>query len=398
MPKSSLHLATSWESLNSAWKSLYRKTRPSSRNTVGVDDLSINDFARDDEANINRLHREIRDGKFHFSKLRPHLIQKASGKDRLICIPTVKDRIVQRALLDFLSMKYHERLANKISYGFVKYRNVRIAVGLACELRGRHPWAFKTDITSFFDSVDRNVLTHAISRNIRDTSLHKILFEAVNSEVQCTSSSDKRRIKKLGIKEGLGIRQGMPLSPMFANLLLLQFDNAIKDKKYQCVRYADDLIFFADNSSECQTIAEFCIEELGKLKLQIPKIEVGSKSIIYKPNEPAEFLGLGLCLENGKYVLKLMPNQLAHIRDSLLQMASIKELLNRNIKLANLGQAIASRKSGYIYAYTDCVNAEGLEHELADIQQKVLKKIYVDGLHISIEHLPREARTFLGLM
>lgn len=397
MSKNTLTLVTSWDSLNSAWESLFRKTRPSSRNTVGIDEISINDFARDSKANINKLNREMKNGEFHFSKLRPHLIKKPNGKDRLICIPTVKDRIVQRALLEYLSTKHHAKLANDVSYGFVKYRNVKEAAALACALRKRYRWVFKTDITSFFDTVDRDILKNAISRNVRDSSLHKILFEALNSEVECTSASDIKRIKRLGIKEGVGIRQGMPLSPIFANLLLLQFDNAISQNKFHCVRYADDLIFLADSAEECKSICQFCIEDLGKLNLHIPPIADGSKSVIYEPSQPAEFLGLGLCLENGQYVLKLMPDQLASIRESLLQMASIKELLNRNIKLAKLGQAIESRKSGYIHAYMDCVNAEELEHELADIQQKVLKKIYTDGLHIDIHNLPRETRTFLGL-
>ena len=201
----------------------------------------------------------------------------------------------------------------------------------------------------------------------------------------------------MGIKEGRGIRQGMPLSPFFANLLMLAFDNAVKRKKYKCVRYADDLIFFADSYSECEEIADFCLEELGKLDLKIPKIEEGSKSIIYEPSAPAEFLGLGLCFENGKYVLKLMQKQFEKIKDNLLQMASIKELLSRKIKLATLGQAIEARKSGYIHAYADCVNADRLEYGLEDIQQKVLRRIYTQGLDINLESLSGEAKSFLGL-
>ncbi len=397
MSRNSLALATSWKSLYSAWKALYGKSRPSSKNTVGVDEISINDFARDDKANINRLSREIRMGEFRFSRLRPHLIKKPNGKDRLICIPTVNDRVVQRSLLEFLSAKYHAKFANEISYGFVKNRTVTEAATRACHHRESHPWVFKTDITSFFDSVDREVLARAIYQNVREASLHPILLAAASCEVHCTSSGDKKRIAQLGIKDGHGIRQGMPLSPIFANLLLLGFDNAIKREEYKCVRYADDLIFFADDRAECEEIAAFCSGELAKLNLQIPKIGEGSKSIIYEPNEPAEFLGLGLCLENGKYVLRLMPNQLDNIRDSLLKMASIKELLNRNIRLENLGQAIASRKSGYIHAYVDCVNSEMLERGLEDVQQKVLKELYVKGLGIDVQTLTREARSFLGL-
>ncbi|SOD41170.1 Reverse transcriptase (RNA-dependent DNA polymerase) [Nitrosovibrio sp. Nv4] len=383
--------------MNASWQVLKKKSRPSSRNTVGIDGVSINDFARDEKGNLNKLCLSFRKGKFGYEKLRPHLIPKANGKDRLICVPTVIDRIVQRALLEELSTKYYERLANRISFGFIKNRGVGEAVSVACVQRKKNPWVFKTDITSFFDSVDRKILAGAITKNIRETSLHKLLIEASACEIQHTSSRDKTRIKKLGIKEGLGIRQGMPLSPFFANLLLLKFDETVQKKKYACVRYADDLIFFAKNENECKEIAAFCSEELGNLGLAIPRIELDSKSTIHDPETPAEFLGLGLCLDKSKYVLRLMPKQLERIRETFSQMTSIKELLSRRITLATLGRAIESRKNGYLHAYGDCINFREFENCMKDIQQKILKKIYVGELKMDLRKLPVEAKTFLSL-
>jgi retron-type reverse transcriptase len=114
----------SQNALLSAWSYLYSKTKPVSRNTVGVDGLSVNDFHLGHKSHISRLLREIKSNSFQFSELKPYLIPKANGKMRLICVPTVQDRLVQRALVDFLSIKYHEQLANNISFGFVKGRSV----------------------------------------------------------------------------------------------------------------------------------------------------------------------------------------------------------------------------------------------------------------------------------
>ncbi len=98
------------------------------------------------------------------------------------------------------------------------------------------------------------------------------------------------------------------------------------------------------------------------------------------------------------YELILTSEQLKTIRNELLQLGSIKQLLDNNIKLANLGNAIESRVSGYKAAYSDCVkNFKELENELKDVHQKVLRKIYQDDLKIDLRSLPSEQRKFLGL-
>ena len=175
------------------------------------------------------------------------MIPKPNGKFRLICVPTIEDRIVQRALLLVLNQYYHKKFDNGISYGFISQKTVKDAALQACMLRKTHQWVYKTDISAFFDNIDREKLIEKIKSFIKHRSLHKLLFLAVSREVQTTSLAQEKRIKKLGIQRGLGIRQGMPLSPFFANLFLESFDNEIKATGLKAVRYADDLIFFCKN-------------------------------------------------------------------------------------------------------------------------------------------------------
>ncbi|MFM0382756.1 hypothetical protein PQQ71_05450, partial [Paraburkholderia dipogonis] len=113
MPNNAYSSVLSLPALNDAWRTIFRKASPRSRNSVGVDNVSLNDFRSDEKAHLNRLARDLRSKTFQFTSLRPHLIPKSNGKDRLICVPTVQDRVVQRALLDFLSVRYAGKLANK---------------------------------------------------------------------------------------------------------------------------------------------------------------------------------------------------------------------------------------------------------------------------------------------
>ena len=93
-----------------------------------------------------------------------------------------------------------------------------------------------------------------------------------------------------------------------------------------------------------------------------------------------------------------MPKQFEKIRDAFLQLKSIKELLSRKITLATLGRAIESRKNGYIHAYEECANHLELRRFLHNMQQKVLKEIYVGELKMNLGKLTAEVRAFLGVL
>ena len=388
---------TSRDNLNDTWKRLYSRTRPSSRNTRGVDGQSINDFAIDANANLTKLFRNLRENKFNFDPLKSFLIPKKNGKDRLICVPTVRDRIVQRVLLENLSSKYANKLGNNINFGFVRGRSVKMAVSIGCNLRGKYPWVFKTDIASFFDKIDRQILMSRVRGTVRQRSLHEFLSSAMSSEIEPLIGSKAKRIAKLGLEIGMGVRQGMPLSPFFANLMLIQFDKAIEERGFNAVRYADDLIFFAKSEVECLKIEQFCIAELQKLKLEIPPISAGTKSFIYKPGEVAEFLGVGLCLAGASYNLQIMPEQITKIRQEILSFGSINELVTRKINLSNLSRTLTAKINGYLSAYELCSNVDELERNLMDLEQRVLRKIYSVDLGIDITKLTLQKRLFLAL-
>ena len=385
------------ENLFKAWKRLYADTKPSSRDTVGSDGQSINTFQAEESSRLREIRNELRSRQFSFEPLRAVLVPKSNGRDRLICVPTVRARIVQRVLADHISVKYRAKLANEISYGFIRQRNVHHAAQKAIAMRETSHWAFKTDITSFFDQIQREDVARAIKREIRDSSLHEILVSATNCEIKSTSPGYARRIRALGIKPGLGVRQGMPLSPLFANLVLLNFDRKIIKSGYKAIRYADDLIFFCSSKSECEAISEHCKALLRDLKLTVPSFSEGSKSVIYAPNDAAEFLGLSLTLINNKYTLTLSATQRERIRQEILSLSSIEELLTRKLTLATVLPVVRAKISGFLDAYSICADYDNLARELHDLERKVLRRIYEDQLHIDLSKLNKKAHTFLGL-
>ena len=87
------------KNLEVAWEKVKRN-----RGAGGVDGEDLAAFEASLDANLDRLHRELRDGKYVPQPVLQHLIPKAGqpGKFRPLGIPTIYDRVCQQALLNRL--------------------------------------------------------------------------------------------------------------------------------------------------------------------------------------------------------------------------------------------------------------------------------------------------------
>src|SRR5579884_2493149 len=99
----------------------------------GVDGISATKFAKNLENNLNAIRGAVINGKYQFRLLKPYPIPKANDKTRIICVPTVQDRLVQRVILKHITVG-SEKLrrddrkdllgaTTSISYGIVKGRD-----------------------------------------------------------------------------------------------------------------------------------------------------------------------------------------------------------------------------------------------------------------------------------
>jgi retron-type reverse transcriptase len=95
-----------------------RLGRPSGQ-VQGVDGVSINSFAENIDSKLLSLSKRLKSDSFQFSQLKPIILHDPiKNKRRIICVPTIADRIVQRAILDRIA-KSQAWLFNEISYGFI---------------------------------------------------------------------------------------------------------------------------------------------------------------------------------------------------------------------------------------------------------------------------------------
>lgn len=386
-----------------AWNDLKNKSPKKRRSsTAGIDGVTIDDFEKDLVGNLRRISRLMRSNKYRFTPLKTVLIKKSNGKDRLICIPTVADRLVQKSIQMLLCDDYKFKFGqfNGVNYGFVRNKSTVKAINKAVELRSKHPYVYKTDITNFFDTIPRDELKEMIRNNVRKSSLHPILFKAIDCDIEEVYGTKKKKIKNLLPDRCQGVRQGMPLSPLFANLVLFNFDAEIQAYQFHALRYADDLIFFADSIKACRKIHDFCKTELNKIRLSIPEIgDQSQKTVIQRPQETTDFLGLGIeRTQGGQYIAIVTRTQIDTIRENILHYSDMDYLLANKISIRTYAITIRSVISGYESVYCECSNFDTLKNQMKQWGQKASNRLLKSNFGIDIERLSSKQKAFLNIL
>ncbi len=221
-----------------------RATQRQTRDVLGSMELAAPSSRLELDTNLTLLTKSLRAGSYGPSRLRAVFIPKPnSTKERLICIPIIRDRIVQRAIANYLIQNEKLPIENEFSYGFIKGRGTKQAILRAIELRSKYAWCLKTDIEAFFDRIPRADVKSRVAKALPNSSVTPLLFKVIDCEIKETWSL-KPKLTKQGILPGIGLRQGMPLSPLLANLVLSGFDASIRKAGIEMIRYADDLLLF----------------------------------------------------------------------------------------------------------------------------------------------------------
>ena len=385
--------------LHETWKNNWQRVKNS---TAGVDGITPRQFDEALQANIRSIREDIKQG-YHYSDLRGvRAPKKDPSKFRIICVPTVKDRLVQRVLLQSIEKKAQKLgISNDVSFGFVKdsptgKKGTTAARSAAIKHRYSKRWVFKTDITAFFDNIKRPDLIRDFSREFNLPTLMHLIVGAIKCEVDDKEPRIRRVLSDNNIRKGYGLRQGMPLSPILSNFVLRDFDRAFTSAGYDLVRYADDLIVLASSLAECEKIQQFTIEQLERVGLEISI----KKTEIHPPDAPVEFLGMELGLKPGGsgYSLTISKDQISRVRDSFIELHDPDYALKERLDLPKLLRRLDNMKSGYRAAYHLADNYEQFFQQLDQWSNNCIERVYSSIFtQPKIDSLTKGQRRFLLL-
>jgi RNA-directed DNA polymerase len=250
----------------------------------GVDGITVPQFAREADTNIETLHRELKEKKYRADSVRRAYIPKACGKLRPLGIPTVKDRVVQSATAMIIEKIYEPYFLN-ISYGFRPGKSAHDALETIREEVNKNPvnWIVDVDIKGYFDHVNHKWMIKFLQHKIADRTILRLISKWLKAGIMENG---------IMVRNEEGTPQGGPISPLLANIYLhyvldLWFENKYKHgcQGYSfMVRYADDFVAGFQDQEEAkqflkdlkQRFAEFGLE-ISEEKTQIIKFGRNSR-------------------------------------------------------------------------------------------------------------------------
>jgi len=308
----------------------YRRVK-SNKGSPGVDGMTVHDLGSWLVEHKEELIASLRDGRYEPQPVKGVEIPKPNGGMRQLGIPTVRDRLVQQAILQVLEPLLDPTFSES-SYGFRPKRNAHQALRQASEyVRQGRGIVVDIDLAKFFDRVNHDILMSRLVRHVGDKRLLRIIRRFLEVGMMCNGVCVARRE---------GTPQGGPLSPLLANLLLDDLDKELEKRGHTFCRYADDCNIYVQTKVAGERVMASVTAFVEKrLRLRVNR----NKSAVAHVSE-RKFLGYRL-LSGGK--LGIAPKSLARAKGRIRQITR----RNRGVSLERMIGELNSFLRGWVAYY-----------------------------------------------
>jgi len=245
----------------------FRRTRKDG--APGVDGFVARDYEEDLDRNLSGLLNRAKDGSYRAPPVRRVEIPKGKGETRPIGIPTIEDKVLQRAVTMVLSAVYEQDFLDG-SFGFRPGRSAHMALDRLREhlVAVRGGFVLELDIRRFFDTMDRAHLREFLRHRIRDGVILRLIGKWLKAGVWQDGGISR---------PGKGTPQGGVISPLLANVYLhhvldLWFEKEVKPRlsgRAELVRYADDATIVFANEQDARRVLEVLPKRLKRFGLEL---------------------------------------------------------------------------------------------------------------------------------
>lgn len=209
----------------------------------GIDNVDAANYFEQLGTHVRGLVDKLKRGAYRANRIKRVYVDKPTGGQRPLGLPTLEDKLVQQGVAQVLSGIYEaDFLPNR--YGYRPKRSAHGAVySLRLNLRYKgYGYIVEADIKGFFDTVDHAWLRKMLQQRIDDKRLLSLVHQWMKAEIVEPSGQV--------IKPTEGTPQGGVISPILANIYLhyvldLWFEKVVKPRcrgRAMLIRYCDDFV------------------------------------------------------------------------------------------------------------------------------------------------------------
>ncbi len=239
------------DALRRAWTAVR-----ANRGTAGADGATLARFEKDLAANLTALRRELLDGSYRPHRVTQVLVPKGDDDWRPISLWTVRDRVAQRAVYNYLEGPFEARFL-PCSYGFRPGRTTQTAAqAVAQARRAGARWVVDADIKDCFGTMDSARLLDLLGAWAVPEPVRRLIGRWLQAKVWNGWAG----------RRTAGTSQGGVISPLLCNAYLHPFDEALQGRGRTLVRYADDFVVLpADEraAGRAREASETALSRLG---------------------------------------------------------------------------------------------------------------------------------------
>jgi group II intron reverse transcriptase/maturase len=236
---------------------------------IGIDKVTKGLYRQDLDANIIRLHQEIRTGRYRPRAARIVQIPKEDGSTRPLAISCFEDKIVQWAVAKILEVIY-EPLFLPCSYGFRPEHNCHEALRALswAAYNSKEGALIEIDIRKCFNRIPHDHMLTFLEKKIKDKRLLRLIWKLMTMP-----------ILEDGIAQDsdIGCPQGSIVSPILCNIFLHyvvdewfhEISKTHLSGKTELIRYADDMVFIFERKVDAERVFRVLNKRLNKFGLEM---------------------------------------------------------------------------------------------------------------------------------